>query len=76
MTLPGRSGLSNASELPLRADKPGCPSVLHACRPCLVAAQPEAGAAEEARRKKEKTGEEASPATAVVRSLTQRGSAV
>lgn len=76
MTLPGCSGLSDASELPLRADKPGCPSVLHTCRPCLVAAQPEAGAAEEERRRKEERGEEAAPAPAVIRSLTQGSSAV
>lgn len=60
-SLPGCSGLSYTSELPLWADKPGCPSVLHACRPCLVAAQSEAGAAEEGRR--EKRGEEAAAAT-------------
>lgn len=47
---------SDVSELPLWADKPGCPSVLHACRPCLVAAQSEAGAAEEERRREERRG--------------------
>lgn len=52
-SLPGCSGLSYTSELPLWADKPGCPSVLHACRPCLVAVQSEAGAAEEGRRRRE-----------------------
>lgn len=72
MTLPGCSGPSDASELPLRADKPGCPSVLHACRPCSVAAEAEAGAAEEERRRREeKKREERRPQQPRLRSGAQ-----
>lgn len=59
-SLPGCSGLSYTSELPLWADKPGCPSVLHACRPCLVAGCSVRGRS--SRGGKKKRGEEAAAA--------------